>query len=51
MGREYRKHFFGERSILVLLKKAMEDQLKYSVPALNRKRKTHARLAWQTGKK
>lgn len=45
---EYRKHFFGEKSMLVLLKKAIEDQFKYSVPALNRRRKTHARLAWQS---
>jgi hypothetical protein len=45
---EYRKHFFGEKSMLTLLKKAIEDQFKYSVPALNRKRKTRARLAWQT---
>jgi FADH2 O2-dependent halogenase len=48
---EYRKHFFGEKSMLVLLKKAVEDQFKYSVPALNRKRKTRARLAWQNVKK
>jgi FADH2 O2-dependent halogenase len=44
---EYRKHFFGEKSMSELLKKAIEDQLKYSVPALNRRRKTRARLAWQ----
>lgn len=44
---EYRKHFFGEKSMLELLRKAIEDQLKYSVPALKRKRKTRARLAWQ----
>ena len=48
---EYRKHFFGEKFMLVLLKKAIEDQLKYSIPALNHKRKTRARLAWQTEKK
>jgi FADH2 O2-dependent halogenase len=45
---EYRKHFFGEKSMLALLKKAIADQFKYSIPALNRKRKTRARLAWQT---
>ena len=45
---EYRKHFFGDKSMLELTKKAIDDQLKYSVPALNRKRKTRARLAWQT---
>jgi FADH2 O2-dependent halogenase len=44
---EYRKHFFGENSALELLRKAIEDQLKYSVPALNYRRKTQARLAWQ----
>lgn len=44
---EYRVHFFGEKSMLELLKKAAEDQLKYSIPALKRKRKTRARLAWQ----
>ncbi|MCI0554101.1 MAG: NAD(P)/FAD-dependent oxidoreductase, partial [Anaerolineae bacterium] len=48
---EYRKHFFGESSMQVLLKKAIEDQLKYSIPALNRRRKTRARLAWQVVKK
>ena len=48
---EYRKYFFGEKSMLGLLKKAIEDQLKYSIPALNRKRKTRARFAWQMGKK
>lgn len=45
---EYRNHFFGEKSALALLKKAIEDQLKYSVSALKRKRKSRARLAWQT---
>ncbi|MEW6403385.1 MAG: tryptophan 7-halogenase, partial [Chloroflexota bacterium] len=40
---EYRKHFFGEKSMLELLRKAIDDQLKYSVPALNRRRKTRAR--------
>jgi tetracycline 7-halogenase / FADH2 O2-dependent halogenase len=44
---EYRKHFFGDKSMLELLKKAIEDQLKYSIPALKRRRKTRARLAWQ----
>lgn len=48
---EYRKHFFGEKSMLELLKKAIEDQLRYSIPALNRRRKTQARLAWQNTKK
>jgi tetracycline 7-halogenase / FADH2 O2-dependent halogenase len=45
---EYRKHFFGDKSMLELVKKAIEDQLKYSIPALKRRRKTRARLAWQT---
>jgi tetracycline 7-halogenase / FADH2 O2-dependent halogenase len=48
---EYRAHFFGEKTMLELLTKAIEDQLKYSVPALNRRRKTRARLAWQSVKK
>ena len=44
---EYREHFFGEKSPLALLRKGMEDQLKYSMPALKRRRKSRARLAWQ----
>ncbi len=44
---EYRQHFFGDASTLKLLGKAISDQLKYSIPALNRRRKTKARLSWQ----
>jgi hypothetical protein len=44
---EYRQHFFGGKSSLELLRKGMEDQLKYSAPALKRRRKSRARLAWQ----
>lgn len=44
----YRQHFFGDEPALKLLAKAMDDQMKYSIPALNRQRKTRARLSWQT---
>lgn len=48
---EYRQHFFGKESTLKLLGKAISDQLKYSIPALNWQRKTRARLSWQTKSK
>lgn len=44
----YRGHFFGDKSMRELLAKAMQDQLRYSISALDRRRKTQARLAWQT---
>lgn len=45
---EYRSHFFGDKSMGELLTKTIQDQLHYSVSALDRRRKTRARLAWQT---
>ncbi len=44
----YRQHFFGDKSMLELLQKAISDQLRYSIPALNWRRRTRARLSWQT---
>ncbi len=44
----YRQHFFGNVSTFQLLRKAIGDQLRYSVPALNWRRRTRARLSWQT---
>lgn len=44
----YRQHFFGDQSSLRLLRKAIDDQLRYSTPALKLRRRTHARLAQQT---
>ena len=43
----YRQHMFGDTSLLRLLAKTAADQLRYSVPALRRRRRTRARLAWQ----
>jgi FADH2 O2-dependent halogenase len=45
---DYRQHFFGEAKALELLTKAIGDQLRYSSPALSRRRRARARLAWQT---
>ncbi len=45
---DYRQHFFGEQSLLTLLRKAIDDQLRYSTPTLRLRRRTHARLAQQT---
>jgi tetracycline 7-halogenase / FADH2 O2-dependent halogenase len=42
---EYRKHFFGDLTLLILLAKVIKDQQHYSVFALRRKRRTQARLA------
>jgi len=44
----YRQHFFGDKSMLELLQKAIGDQLRYSPFALNRQRRAHSRLSWQT---
>jgi FADH2 O2-dependent halogenase len=46
----YRRHFFGDENSLKLLGKALADQMRYSIPALNRRRKTRAGLAWQNRK-
>ena len=43
---EYRKHFFGDASMLRLLWLAAKDEWKYSVGGIKRQRKTKARLAW-----
>jgi len=43
----YRKHFFGDASTVNLVRKAVREQARYSVFALNRQRRTHARLATQ----
>ena len=45
---EYRQHFFGDHSALDLLRKAFVDQLRYSAPAIKRRRRSRARLAQQT---
>jgi len=45
---DYRRHFFGDKSILELLWKAVGDQLRYSPLALNWQRRAHSRLSWQT---
>jgi hypothetical protein len=44
---EYREHFFGDKSCGIV-EESHRDQLRYSVPALDRGRKTQARLAWQS---
>ncbi len=45
----YREHIFGSEPTAKLLAKAIGDQLRYSIPALKRRRKSRARLSWQTG--
>jgi FADH2 O2-dependent halogenase len=44
----YRRHFFGDHSALEMLRKALTDQLRYSIPAIKRQRRSRARLAQQT---
>jgi FADH2 O2-dependent halogenase len=44
----YRQHFFGNEPGVVLLRKAIADQLRYSLPALKQQRHRQARLAQQT---
>lgn len=44
----YRRHFFGDMSLRDLLRVGAIDQVRYSTLALNWKRRTRARLAWQT---
>jgi len=41
----YREHFFGDATMADLLAKALREQARYSVPALNWQRRTHAHLA------
>ncbi len=43
----YREHFFGDASTAELIGKAMREQARYSVVALNRQRRSRARLAAQ----
>jgi FADH2 O2-dependent halogenase len=43
----YREHFFGEADLPFLLSKAVAEQFRYSVPALDWQRRTHAHLATQ----
>jgi len=44
----YREHFFyGNTSMTALILKALSEQARYSVPALNWQRHGHARLSWQ----
>ncbi|MGH7782615.1 MAG: FAD-dependent monooxygenase, partial [Candidatus Binatia bacterium] len=44
----YREHFFhGNTSMTSLILKALSEQGRYSVPALNWQRRMHARLSWQ----
>lgn len=42
---EYRAHFFGRAKLPELLARALEDQLRYSIPAIKRQRRKQARLA------
>ena len=44
----YRQHFFGDASLVELVRKAVEEQARYSVPALGWQRRTRARLAKQS---
>ncbi len=43
----YRQHFFGDAAPLDLIRQALQEQVRYSVPALNRQRRRRARLASQ----
>ena len=43
----YNEHFFGNASVARLLTKAIREQARYSTRALNRQRRTRARLATQ----
>jgi tetracycline 7-halogenase / FADH2 O2-dependent halogenase len=43
----YRKHFFGDMTYSSLIAKVLNDQQRYSVSALKRRRRTQARLAWK----
>jgi len=48
---EYRKHFFGDMSLLDLGIKGALDAIRYSKPYLNWKRRSQNRLAWKVVKK
>lgn len=43
----YREHFFGDATLPSLVARAFREQLRYSRPALDRRRQTRGRLAWQ----
>jgi FADH2 O2-dependent halogenase len=43
----YREHFFGDNSMVDVIRKALAEQTRYSVPALSWQRRTRARLATQ----
>lgn len=43
----YYEHFFGDASLASLIAKAVREQTRYSIPALNRQRRAHAHLATQ----
>lgn len=47
---DYRQHFFGDASLLELAVKALREQARYSVPALNWRRRSRARLATQSAR-
>jgi len=48
---EYRKHFFGDMSLLDLGIKGALDAIRYSKPYLNWKRRSQIRIAWKVVKK
>jgi len=48
---EYRKHFFGDMSLLDLGIKGALDAIRYSKPYLNWKQRSQNRLAWKVVKK
>jgi len=43
----YREHFFGDKTMLDLILKAVREQARYSVPALSRQQRSRARLSWE----
>jgi FADH2 O2-dependent halogenase len=47
-GGEYREHFFGDKTLPELLRRAIADQVRYSTAGLQWRRRTRARLAGQT---
>jgi len=44
---DYRQHFFGDKALVTLLRKAVADQLRYSTQGVKRQRRIRARLASQ----
>ncbi len=43
----YRQHFFGNLTMVDLLRKAVHDQIVYSIPYMRWRRKQQNRLAWK----